>query len=114
MAQTTCIASAENRKIVTGSLAHVAVEVKGYLKKHPEAVVTVFSNATGKVIDLDLRGTTKAISKRYTEQTDSNEQGTKDEKQQGRKAQARRSRPRGDTSASALGLAGYSAGRCVS
>jgi hypothetical protein len=52
--------------IASGALIDVALAVKAVLAKNPIALVLTFDDATGKVIDLDLRGTTAEIVSRLT------------------------------------------------
>ena len=54
---TTCLAS--------GPLANVALAVKAALATGPEATILVFEDETGKVVDLDLRGSDAEIAARY-------------------------------------------------
>lgn len=58
-------AFAKQRRIATGTPAQVAVAVKEYLWADNLAEVLTFDDSTGKVVDLDLRGTVKAVAKRY-------------------------------------------------
>ena len=51
-----CTAFAEARLIASGPLPDVALAVKTHLEDEPEASVLVFSDETGEVVDLDLRG----------------------------------------------------------
>lgn len=52
----TCTAFDTFQRIAHGSLADVALVAKTVLLKKPEASILVFDDATGSVIDLDLRG----------------------------------------------------------
>jgi hypothetical protein len=52
-------------RIAGGSLAAVALATKAALAADPAAVVLVFDDATGKVVDLDLRGGDAEIAARY-------------------------------------------------
>jgi hypothetical protein len=45
------------RRIATGRLAEVALAVKGATARDPMASILIFEDATGRAIDLDLRGT---------------------------------------------------------
>jgi hypothetical protein len=53
--------------IASGALIDVALAVKAALSDNPSASVLVFDDATGAVIDLDLRGTTAEIVSRLAE-----------------------------------------------
>ena len=52
-------------RIANGPLAAVALAVKAALTDDPAAPVLVFDDATGKVVDLDLRGSGAEIVARY-------------------------------------------------
>lgn len=62
----TYIAFEGARRIASGSLAEVAVAVKRAEAGEPEGAVLAFDAATGRVVDLDLRGDEAAITARYT------------------------------------------------
>jgi len=49
----------------SGSLATVAVAAHRALAKDPTAVVTIVCHATGRVVDLDLRGTEADVAARH-------------------------------------------------
>ena len=55
-----CTAFAGLRKLAQGALIDVALAVKAAETQEPEAVL-VFDDATGRVLDLDLRGSTAEI-----------------------------------------------------
>jgi len=55
-------AFADRTRLASGTLAEVAVAAR---HAGPEASVLVFDDASGKVIDLDLRGTDAVIRRRY-------------------------------------------------
>lgn len=57
-----CTAFAGHRRIARGPLADVALAVAG---ADPAVPLLVFDDATGRVIDLDLRGGPDAIAARY-------------------------------------------------
>ncbi len=57
-----CTAFAGPRRIARGPLADVALAVAG---ADPAAPLLVFDDATGRVIDLDLRGGPEGIAARY-------------------------------------------------
>ncbi len=52
-------------RIAGGPLAAVALAVKAALTADPAAAILVFDDATGKVVDLDLRGDAAEIAARY-------------------------------------------------
>lgn len=53
------------RLFATGSLAEVAVEVKGASKRSSSESVLIFDDATGREIDVDTRGSEKDVRARY-------------------------------------------------
>jgi hypothetical protein len=53
-------------RITGGGLAQVALAVKQALLRDPAASAIVFDRETGKVVDLDLRGTEQEVVARYT------------------------------------------------
>jgi hypothetical protein len=61
-----CTAFDGSCRVASGALIDVALAVKAALAKNPIASVLTFDDATGKVIDLDLRGTTAEIVFRLT------------------------------------------------
>ena len=63
---TPCTAFSGNQRIATGALIDVALAVKAAEAERPGPFLT-FDDETGKVIDLDLRGTTAEIVARLTE-----------------------------------------------
>lgn len=52
-------------RIAGGPLAAVALAAKAALAADPTAAILVFDDATGKVVDLDLRGSYAEIAARY-------------------------------------------------
>lgn len=60
-----CTAFAGPRRIAAGLLTDVAVSAKAALTADPLATVLVFDDATGRVIDLDLRGGAEEVATRY-------------------------------------------------
>jgi hypothetical protein len=56
-----CTAFDRVRLVAAGTLADVALTVKAVLAEDPAASVLTFDDATGRVIDLDLRGSTAEI-----------------------------------------------------
>ena len=63
---TPCTAFFGTEQIAKGPLIDVALAVKGLESTAPSAILT-FDDSTGKVIDLDLRGSTADIVARLTE-----------------------------------------------
>jgi len=57
-----CTAFIGTRRLAQGPLAEVALAVA---RADQSATILVFDDATGRVIDLDLRGGTRAIAARY-------------------------------------------------
>src|ERR1700730_16324851 len=55
--------------IASGALVDVALAVKAAVERNPAASVLTFDDATGAVIDLDLRGTTAEIVSRLVERS---------------------------------------------
>jgi hypothetical protein len=51
-----CTAFIETRRLAQGPLPDVALAVKAALMRDPTASILTFDDATGRVIDLDLRG----------------------------------------------------------
>lgn len=63
-----CTAFEGHRQLARGALVDVALAVRAALAADPHASILVFGDATGGVIDLDLRGTTAEIVARLTKQ----------------------------------------------
>ena len=59
-----CTAFAGGRVVASGPLIDVALALKAVVAKDPAARVLTFNDATGHIIDLDLRGTTAEIVSR--------------------------------------------------
>ena len=57
-------------RIAGGPLAAVALAVRAALTADPAAAILVFDDATGKVVDLDLRGSDTEIAARYASHGD--------------------------------------------
>lgn len=64
--QHTYTAFLEGRRLATGPLPEVAVAVLRAQQAHPGANPLVFSDASGRAADLDLRGGEEAVAARYT------------------------------------------------
>ncbi|MFN3453829.1 MAG: DUF2239 family protein [Pseudobdellovibrio sp.] len=50
--------------IAKGQIDHIALELKKYLKLNKESRILIFSDLTGKQIDIDLSGTDKEVMDR--------------------------------------------------
>lgn len=61
-----CTAFLRQRLLHAGILADVALAVKAATKRDASSAILVFDDATGRVIDLDLRGTDADIVKRLS------------------------------------------------
>lgn len=59
-----CTGFDRTRRIAAGSYVRVALALKAYEREHPDAMVLVFDDATGKQIDFDLRGSDEEIAAR--------------------------------------------------
>ena len=64
-----CTAFEGPRCIASGALVDVALAAKAAVQRNPAAPVLTFDDATGAVVDLDLRGTTAEIVSRLAEQS---------------------------------------------
>lgn len=60
-----CTAFHDATRIASGPLPVVALAVKSALAADPAAAILVFDDATGKVVDLDLRGSDAEIAARH-------------------------------------------------
>jgi hypothetical protein len=56
------------RRLVSGSLAEVALAVRKATDRKPPAAVLIFDDSTGRAIDLDLRGSDREILARLPQQ----------------------------------------------
>ncbi|CAH1676909.1 conserved hypothetical protein [Hyphomicrobiales bacterium] len=63
-----CTAFQDATRIASGPLPVVALSVKAALAAAPAAAILVFDDATGKVVDLDLRGSDAEIAARHAPQ----------------------------------------------
>ncbi|MET0295487.1 MAG: DUF2239 family protein, partial [Phenylobacterium sp.] len=59
------VAFAGTQRIAVGGLGDVAAAARRALDELPEATLLVFDRASGRVIDLDLRGTAGEVAARY-------------------------------------------------
>ncbi|MET0294029.1 MAG: DUF2239 family protein [Phenylobacterium sp.] len=59
------VAFAGTQRIAVGGLGDVAAAARRALDELPEATLLVFDRASGRVIDLDLRGTAEEVAARY-------------------------------------------------
>lgn len=60
-----CTAFHDAVRIASGALPDVAFRVKAALAADPMATILVFDDETGKVVDLDLRGSDSDLARRY-------------------------------------------------
>lgn len=63
------VAFCGDARLVAGPLADVAVVARAALEGDPAARVLVFDQASGAVMDLDLRGTDETVAARYAPST---------------------------------------------
>src|SRR5215470_5069840 len=61
LSSTPCTAFEGSRLLARGPLADVALAVKAALAQRPTAALLAFEDASGRVIDLDLRGTNAEV-----------------------------------------------------
>src|SRR5450755_3418494 len=59
------------RRLVSGSLAKVALAVKKWSDAGSPSPILIFDDSTGRVIDLDLRGTDREILQRLPQAAES-------------------------------------------
>jgi hypothetical protein len=64
-----CVAFAGERRIAAGSRAEVAGAVKNAVDGGEHGPVLVFHETTGRVVDLDLRGTAEDVERRYASES---------------------------------------------
>ncbi len=69
LAARTCTAFRDDAHLASGPLADVALAVKAALEAAPAASILVFDDTTGRVVDLDLRGTAAEIAARLAAPT---------------------------------------------
>jgi hypothetical protein len=62
-----CTAFGGQRRLLTGPLIEVALAVKAATEKDPSITVLVFDDTTGRIIDLDLRGTKAEVIERLSQ-----------------------------------------------
>jgi hypothetical protein len=62
-----CTAFVGSQIVASGPLEEVALAVKRHLHEHPGASPLIFSDATARPIDLDLRGSDEAVLQRLDE-----------------------------------------------
>lgn len=79
MENQTYTAFISHKQLAHGDLLKVALKVKRKLKEEPHASVLIFSDLTGKQMDVDLRGTDKEMEERLqkfiAEEPDNSNQG---------------------------------------
>ena len=64
-----CTAFEGPRCIASGALVDVALAAKAAVERNPATPILIFDDATGAVVDLDLRGTTAEIVSRLAERS---------------------------------------------
>ena len=104
------------RRLASGPLAEVALAVMNASRKPAAPPIIIFNDATGRPIDLDLRGTEREILARLPQPplaTGRNDRRDSGGAARTRPAQTRRGRARGDAAAAALGMARRAARRRV-
>jgi hypothetical protein len=62
-----CTAFVGTEQLAAGSLIDVALAIKAAEGDRPDASILAFDDATGSVVDLDLRGTTAEVVVRLSE-----------------------------------------------
>ena len=67
----TCTAFEGHRLLRSGPLVEVALTVKAAMARRPSSAILVFDDPTGRVIDLDLRGTRAEVVERLSRPTPS-------------------------------------------
>jgi uncharacterized protein len=67
------VAFAGPEQVARGDLRSVALATKALLDAHPERPVSIFDDATGRVVDLDPRGTPEDVVARLPDEVESNE-----------------------------------------
>ncbi|WP_413293169.1 DUF2239 family protein [Bdellovibrio sp. HCB185ZH] len=61
----TCTAFAGTKIVASGDVLQVALKVKKYLKDDGKENVLIFDDVTSAQVELDLRGTVEAVTKRF-------------------------------------------------
>jgi hypothetical protein len=64
-----------HRRIASGSLQSVAVVVKQVIERTPSAAVLIFDDVTGRSIEIDTRGTVRAMMARLARRAATDERG---------------------------------------
>jgi len=90
----TCTAFDAFQRIAHGSLADVALAVRAVLSKRPNGSILVFDDATGSVIDLDLRGTATDVVSQLADSEKALAAQPRDEGEDPRSGGRSRGRPR--------------------
>jgi len=90
-----CFAFADaERCLAEGELDHVITETMEELARQPSTQILVFEEETGRVIDLDLRGSKDDVLKRMNTAAKANSVGPASESEKGSEAVRGRGRPR--------------------
>ena len=80
----TCTAFLGSRRLATGSPAEVAVAVLRAQRADPGAMPLVFSDATGRQVEFDLRGSEEAVAARYAAPSEAQAPAAADARGRGR------------------------------
>ena len=104
-----CTAFEGDRRIASGALARVAVEVKRVMDRGESAPVLIFDDETSEQIEVDLRGTADDVARRFERPADAVERGAA----RSGASPARGRGARGDAFAASLGMARRPARRRV-
>ncbi len=100
--------------LASGPLAEVAIAIKIATGAIADPIV-IFDNATGKSLDIDLRGSHREVVARLPQPTTVEPETDAPAEPRGRgRPKLRRRRPRDNAVAATLGLARRTAGRCLS
>lgn len=67
LAAPSCTAFADRHRLTGGPILAVALAVKAALAKDPHAAILTFDDATGTVVDFDLRGSAEEVAARLGE-----------------------------------------------
>jgi len=60
----TCTAFADAKKIAQGQIVEVALKIKKHLQKNRQSSILIFDDVTSAQIEIDLRGTSEAVTER--------------------------------------------------
>lgn len=77
MRQLACTAFERTTQKFAGKLLDLSIYVREAMDREPAGIWLVFDDATGKVVDLDLRGSSEDIERRLIERSDTPEEAMK-------------------------------------